>query len=303
MLPLYLCALLLPQVEAERPKVAVFPVVSRDKLDKGTTARAQAAIEEALRQLNVRPIDAGTLSKGLKKKASSALERCGSDLKCIAGLGTKVRADDVLLTQGAVSDRGLELTFLVISVKAKDMRGSAKALLPPGEGAGALIDSLRELYPYVPVAKPEASDSVASVPPPLPMIRPLTSAPIPAEQATSELEEIQATSAPAATALAPRPQFVDAPTEKESSTSWLTVVGVTGAGLAAAVAGTGLYFGSQVETTRGKLVRDGSMTQLDAVATNDQADQYAQRANFMFMVSGGILTLALTAFGVELASD
>ncbi|MBI3179154.1 MAG: hypothetical protein HYZ27_05800, partial [Deltaproteobacteria bacterium] len=88
--------------------------------------------------------------------------------------------------------------------------------------------------------------------------------------------------------------------EQGSESPWLRYTGIGAAAAGALVTGTGVYFGLQSSRTRGSLDRQSGMSQEEAIATNDRANDQASRANLTLLVGSVLLTAGATALGMDL---
>jgi hypothetical protein len=104
--------------KAKRRVVAVFPILARDDANPATVDSVSTLLDNgSVLIASVELVTTQTLRKRLGKEPGKMIELCGSNLKCIAKLGKKVKANEVLLGRAVPEGGGVKISFLVIDVK------------------------------------------------------------------------------------------------------------------------------------------------------------------------------------------
>jgi hypothetical protein len=176
-----------PSAAAPTSTVALFPVLSRQRLDKMVVTSVQAALEQALSGRPELLLVSGTSLKAkLKRAPLPALIACGSRLACIADLGSAIAAKDVLLTQVISRPGELRVQLLTLDVAGATIRYNATVAAPSvAELPAALKRVLNAAFPQAPPPRP-APTGVEAKPRPPPWMDLPSSAPLAASTETPE---------------------------------------------------------------------------------------------------------------------
>lgn len=101
--------------------VALFPFIERDAPDQEITEFVYTLLSKAsalIKDLTV--ITGPKLKKKLRKDPAKLVGLCGSNLKCIAKLGKKAKAEESMIAMVSPADEGgVKISFLVVDTKTK----------------------------------------------------------------------------------------------------------------------------------------------------------------------------------------
>lgn len=129
--------------------VALFPFISRDQPNRKIMAAVSGLlIQGAGLMENVKLVYGGTLRRKLRRNPAALVQKCGTDLSCLAALGRKARANEVMLVRAAPEGgSGVKLSFLIIDVKSKDVaRKLALVFNTPDDVKPLLGEAFYQIY-------------------------------------------------------------------------------------------------------------------------------------------------------------
>jgi len=119
-----------PQHELPQAKTLVAVVVlAEDNADPKLVKALRAQLAPAAKALaKMRLLTGRPLANAIKANPEKALDKCGSDLSCIAGLGEKAKAQKVVLARVIRGAHGVDVKFLSINVATAAVE--KRSLLP-----------------------------------------------------------------------------------------------------------------------------------------------------------------------------
>jgi len=102
-------------LQADRDRTMALFLIRQDDPDPKITATVVRGLESLAKRSGGMNIVAGNaLRKRLRVKPMTAISRCGDDLACIAKLGKKARAGEIIYGRATGKRRSVEVEFLVI---------------------------------------------------------------------------------------------------------------------------------------------------------------------------------------------
>lgn len=278
-------------------------VLTAQGVPPGVVKEARQALGQALAGSNeVRLLSVPELRKGMGRRPSAAVTRCGSRLRCIARLGKKSGADQVVMgrivpAKGDVA--GVVLQFIRVDVASKKIVGKQKFDVAEGDDVVAAVTARARAIVGLEAGAP--STVAAAKTPPVPDAPPQTTPPASTEVASSApvIETIEAMPerSPALTPPA------TGPSEITRGSSALTYAGIVVGGAGLLALGGGGFFAassrSKNETLRG--IQDGteSRSQIDTWQLVVDSDRAAGTANLLLTIG----TVAAAAGGVLIGAD
>ncbi len=300
--------------------IIMFPLITRGEPNGRIVERTQSEIEAVARRISgARVIARPELRSRIKERPRKALYRCGMNLGCLAALGAKAGADEILIGRATGNRRLVKITFLVINgATAKVARNVSLELASPAGARPAIERMLTKIFgegvtlepkPRGPAeeapatqastegeAEPEAAHAPDAV-------SEEVAAAQPAEEEGAEVGT-GPSSAALALALAPTPFdeasiLASAEPVRRGSTSLLVYGGIGFAGLGAGTLGTAGYFGRRSNAVREDIKRDGSITQRQALDMGNEANRLGRRANLLLLIGGGLLLTGGALLGVD----
>ena len=112
----------------KKKTVAIFPFLADGSPNAATINATSGLLLKAsafLEQVTV--LSGKKLRKKLKKDPKKAIQKCGANMKCLAKLGKKVKASEVLLVKVSESPGGgVSMFFVFIDVKKKTLARKQK---------------------------------------------------------------------------------------------------------------------------------------------------------------------------------
>jgi len=114
---------------------------------------------------NVKVLSGKKLKKKLRKDPKRALTKCGADMGCLAKLGKKVRANEVLLVKTSpASNGGVQLFFVFIDVKRKTLARKQKIEIASVDQVKVVMGSVfYELFGYTDPGTIKVAGAVGAV--------------------------------------------------------------------------------------------------------------------------------------------
>jgi hypothetical protein len=291
----FLCvALVAPEVMARGKAVAVFPILETGR-PKG--AVVDAVFNEIIRSkravYGVQLVYGTRLRKRIKGDARKAAQRCGANVACLAKLGRKAGAAEVLLIRASGKGSEVQVQFVAVSVANKSI--ARKRSLTFGsvhEVRGIITASAHGIFGVEEVA-PDLELELA----------PIASASPNAQTAGDDLDDLDLVAPPIESIAAASPSssgvaLVDPssieieeeedPYDTSQSVDWLTYGGWGLAGVGATLTAVGFVFGSK----RSSLDSASSgETQRERAVRIEDANSAAGSANTMFIL-GAVTGLA-----------
>ncbi|MEE8409464.1 MAG: hypothetical protein V3T05_07660 [Myxococcota bacterium] len=304
-------AVLLPghvgaEAPAQRSMIAVFPVVKTGAANDRLVDRVQSQLEaQAKRRLGARVIVGAALRAALEDNPKQALVRCGDQLKCIAKLGARAGAHEVLIGRVSTKGRRIRMMLLVIDVAAATVIRHAELELKPAKGIApaaraqlnaflggggdtdsTLADSTaadvgpgpeRAAREASGEATPEAPDPVAA-----------------AVRNEAEPDELGAADERDREAWTAAPLDYDLVLPSDKSTRWgprpvLLYAGIAATGAGVVALGAARLFATRADSVRAGIKRDGSISQPEGAALYREASTQTDRANLSLMVGGALV--------------
>lgn len=290
--------------QKKKPGIVVLPVAIKNDADAEIVAAMEQTIADLLTQTEQFNVLAGAkLRKALKKDPAVLAANCGN-LKCIALLGLKAKAKEVIYGRAEPSEDGVAFQMLVIDVKKK---GIARRSSFSVASARAVPTSLREHFEeLMGIEAPTDPTALAA----LDMGENTSQDQTPKtnEADSSKKEETmpeehteQAVPMPAVEEIpAKAPEQTDPPVLKailqdnQVSTSTTTSTGnkiwtgsaVALTGIGAALAGTGGYFGLQSKKKGDEIASDTDLP--TTLEIENDANAKAKKANVLMFAGGGV---------------
>ncbi len=260
------------RAQGQETVVATFPIILKGKPDRKIIERIERIlIQDAAGDERLRVVAGAQLRQRLGKKPRVAIKSCGSDLSCLAGLGERVAASEIILAQATSRRRRVVLTVVVVNILSQEIdRRLSFTFASVSDVDIQLRERFDELFGLPPVTE---SDDVAKL-----------------AVVEEPYEERYEGSAPLA-ALAPDPEGI---ADRGRGRGWPNGPewmwsGIGGTALGAVAFGAAVFFGSDSRSTRDSIRRNGSMTQLEAIRINQQANRLATRSNVSLMVGSGLV--------------
>lgn len=306
---------MLPGVALAADSAALFVIAKGGRREKLVTAVVRQVVQFG-HDSGVAIVSGTPLKKRIKKRPMAAIQRCGSNLGCIAKLGKSARANKVLLTRVTETGSGISVQMLLINVNSASLENRAMyhidrindtaqlevglydlfRIAKPAPSADA--DMSLALAPLVPLAPPESpgdpSNGDSSAPPegePEP----------PLDALELEMPAVDLAALPPA----PREDPGVAGSQPlQIGTVGYGGVAVAGIGLIGVVIGS--LYGAKAKSLPGRIDRRGSDgdSQLEAERTYANSHDAVGKANTWFGIGGlglavGVGLLATDLFVLE----
>jgi hypothetical protein len=310
---------------AKEHVVALF-LVGKDKPKEKLVNAIAAELAEAPKAIaGLRLITSTKLKKALGRPPETAVTKCGTEVKCIAKLGKEAKAEQVVYARVSPEGAGVSLQILVVSVSSQIIEKKMSIeIAAAGDVQNAIVSRLGDIFP-VAAAPTLATDDSGSDEIPLDAVLPTepnpASTPPVAELASLDLVPVPKTTndgshtarnpttptTPAndsttnSAAVAPKDAAPPPPPAKSGRSKILTYAGIGVAGLGAAVAGAGGYFGMQSKSI-GSSIKQGpaGTPQIRAAKKQTDANAAANRANLMFEAGGAAVALGAVLIAIDI---
>jgi hypothetical protein len=307
----------------KRLSIALFPVSAAADVNKGVVLELNTLMESAAREAGIVLFAGQTLSRRLKSAAGDAMTRCHGSVACIAKLGKKIRADEVLSASASPHEDGVKVVVTVTHSRRATVERRAIMVISSKEKvrevlASAFSDIFGVDFPNPKntseaVAAMAALDLVPIEPPPS---EPNTTANTKGEgSASSELElavpppekpepsssddaPLVEPTADASLASSPGNRMkIERPDDRPV---WLLVSSFVVAGAGATATGVGAYYGFKSRSTYDS-AQSLDKPQIRALNLRDRGDAETRRANVLFIIGGGLIAVGGVLFALDVA--
>jgi hypothetical protein len=249
--------------EGVEPKAVALVVISRDDPDAALVERVRADLRElAATAGTVALIEGEALQQRLGARPPVALKGCGADLTCIARLGARAKAQEIIVVRVVPGAPGIRTQFVRIGVKQEVMLGRVELdITSADESADRLFANFSAIFDVPPPGEePEAVADAAEL---------------------GDGAELAALPDLELAALQPIPAPASEPT---TTADILLYTGVGVAGLGAVLAGIGGAIGANGQSV-GSSITDQTPL-VDALRREADANGQFEIANALFGVAG-----------------
>ncbi len=297
---------------SEAHTVMVLPWVTAARLGDDVAPNLDALLVDSARASGRAVLAPNEMARFLREPRRAALT-CRGSAACLAKLGRRAGAEEVLYTAVEPAPAGLQVLVVWVAVVGAQARG--QRLIEVADGASlqeTVTPVLRELFAG---GRPVTEQEAPPAPPPevilddlalapLPSAPPAASAPVPAAEPEPALAPPSLT---AITAIPVGPTTPLAAVESAPSSRGAPIRWLRWGGLGAGVVGVAAIAGGAVSGAQSVSAYDeaelASTTQIEAARLRRDGDASASRANLLFLVGSALAAAGAAGFTIDLFTD